>query len=228
MWDEPRNAHLFMRKNLEKAQILINIIDELGMQMILPAETPMLKPLATGNLTRPDNVFATENIAISVIGCTTKREETPPKADHFPIITKINTTFVKKEEKKVPNFKTADWALFKAAIIPRIRYIPTCENITDQTSLDNRLKTLTEAIRQTITEEVQVTEVTAFTRRWWTRDLTEMNNNLRRIRNRSRKRRHDTNDPIHEEECVERNRYIHPSNQRCETPTLGSLPDRNR
>jgi len=57
MWDESRNAHLFTRGILEKAQFLIDAIAEFDLQMTLLAGIPTLCALATGNDTWPDNIL---------------------------------------------------------------------------------------------------------------------------------------------------------------------------
>lgn len=206
-WDELRNAHLFTRENLDKAQELINTIDEMELQMILPAAIPTLKALSTGNLTRPDNVYASEGIVSAVTECNTAVEDTPPKTDHFPIITKLNTEAIKREERQIPNFKTVDWETFRETLLPMIRVIPTDEKITNRNTVDARLKALTDALKATISKEVPISKISGFTKRWWTKELSVMNKTLRRIRNRCRKRKHDRSDPIHEEERKERNRY---------------------
>lgn len=191
MWDKPRNTHLFTRDNLDKAQDLINCLDELEIQMVLPAEIPTLKAFATGNLTRPDNVFASEGVASTIIECNTVAEETPPKVDHFPIVTKISTNTLRNEERIIPNFKMVDWDNFRSILLPKIRHIPIDDNISDYKGLDTRLENLTGALKDTIAIAVPKSKITAFTKRWWTKELTEMNRNLRRIKNRSRKRRQD-------------------------------------
>src|SRR5882724_7904744 len=63
MWDEGRNTHLFMRGNLEKAQVLIDALAQLDLQMALPKDIPTLQALATSNHTRPDNTFISSLIA---------------------------------------------------------------------------------------------------------------------------------------------------------------------
>jgi len=56
-WDKECNGHLFMRGNLEKSQVLIDVLAEFDLQMALPKDVPTLQALSTGNHTRPDNVF---------------------------------------------------------------------------------------------------------------------------------------------------------------------------
>jgi|SRR5882724_658585 len=75
MWDEGCNVHLFTRANLEKAQHLIDAIMELELYMALPKDLPMLCTMASGNHTRPDNIFMLEVLCNTTVKCTTVPEE---------------------------------------------------------------------------------------------------------------------------------------------------------
>jgi len=80
LWDESHNTHLFTR-----VQELIDAITELGLHMILPKDLLMLHALASGNFPRPDNVFALETLATSIVKCTMIPEEQPTRTNHLPI-----------------------------------------------------------------------------------------------------------------------------------------------
>jgi len=49
LWDEGWNNHLFMRQNLEKSQLLIDMLAEFALQMALPKDLPTLHTLSSGN-----------------------------------------------------------------------------------------------------------------------------------------------------------------------------------
>src|SRR5271156_4296409 len=89
MWDEERNGHLFTAANLNAAEELIELIADSHLEMVLPKDTPTLLNSA-GNLTRPDNIFVTWNVAHWIIKCDTSPEDRPPKANHFLIHITIN------------------------------------------------------------------------------------------------------------------------------------------
>lgn len=206
-WDELRNSHLFTHENLDKAQILINCTDDLGLQMILPRNLPTLKAMATGNYTRPDNVFASPGIVERLASCKPIERETPPRTDHFPIVTRIVTSTAKTVDKEIFNFKETDWKEFRKDLQPKLANIPTSEVIETRETFNNRLKALTEAIQGTISKVVPRSKITRYAKRWWTKELTELHRELKKIRNRSKKRRHDTQDPIHEALRVAQNKF---------------------
>src|SRR5882724_11445596 len=83
LWDEECNSHLFSRVNLEKSQVLIDALAEFNLQMVLPKDVPMLQALATGNHTRPDNLFISSQLAGSIIRCITLQDERPARSDHI-------------------------------------------------------------------------------------------------------------------------------------------------
>jgi hypothetical protein len=89
MWDKERNGHLFTAANLNAAEELIELIANNHLEMVLPKNIPTLINSA-GNYTRPDNVFISQAIAHWIVNCNTSPEDTPPKADHFPILTTLD------------------------------------------------------------------------------------------------------------------------------------------
>ena len=87
LWDEEQNNHLFTNSALTLTQPLLNMLGQYNMKMVLPKDTPTLKASSTGNYTRVDNVFCSENVLQAIISCDTNPSRRPLKADHYPIIT---------------------------------------------------------------------------------------------------------------------------------------------
>jgi len=104
LWDEEQNVHLFMRKNLVKAQVLRDVLSEFNLQMTLLKDIPMLQALSTGNYTRPDNVYISSLMAGHMIRCITLPEERPERTDHIPIVTEVDMSLEAKTESPCPNF----------------------------------------------------------------------------------------------------------------------------
>src|SRR5882724_8889079 len=77
LWDEGQNGHLFMRGNLERAQVLIDVVAEFDLQMALPKNIPTLQALATSNYTRLDNAFISPWIVGYIMKCTMLPDERP-------------------------------------------------------------------------------------------------------------------------------------------------------
>src|ERR1700754_1247239 len=79
------------------------------MIMALPASIPTLKSFATGNYTRVDNVFCTQELHDSIICCDTIPGWQPIKTDHFPIITEIDVRPDIADARERRNWKMVDW-----------------------------------------------------------------------------------------------------------------------
>ena len=73
LWDKERNSHLFTRANMERAQLLLNMLGCYEMKMVLPLQIPTLKAHNGGNLTWV-NVFCTEELLDAIIKCNTDEE----------------------------------------------------------------------------------------------------------------------------------------------------------
>ncbi len=84
-WDSPRNAHLFTRQNLVRADFLFHRLAELDLEMVLPPGIPTLEATHTKNLTRPDNVFCSGGIMEHLRSCDALPGLSPACTDHFPI-----------------------------------------------------------------------------------------------------------------------------------------------
>ncbi|KAJ7114564.1 Endonuclease/exonuclease/phosphatase [Mycena crocata] len=86
LWDEMRNAHLFTAAAEEAVLPLLQLLGRFRMKMPLPAGIPTLCAKRTGNLTRPDNVFCSEDFLAFFVSCDAYPARTPELTDHFPII----------------------------------------------------------------------------------------------------------------------------------------------
>ena len=69
MWDELRNKHLFTTTNLEAAERLIDSTILFDMEMALPPGQATLKSFSTGNRTRTDNVFCSNQLSSAILKC---------------------------------------------------------------------------------------------------------------------------------------------------------------
>jgi len=87
LWDKPRNMHLFTWENLDLMQPLLNLLRQHNMKMVLLLFIPTLQVHNTGNHTRVDNIFCTEQLMDMIIKCKTDNVARPVKTDHYPIIT---------------------------------------------------------------------------------------------------------------------------------------------
>ena len=135
LWDSPADTRLFTPANIEAASFLIDLTETYEMEMALPAGLPTLQVSSSGNFSRPDNVFCSSNLLPSFLECNTKPEERPAKADHFPIIGKIDVS----PERTCPaprfNWRQTDWHEFRTKLTHNLANIgPPAQSLTLTTS----------------------------------------------------------------------------------------------
>ena len=176
------------------------------MKMALPKDTPTLKASSTGNHTRVDNVFCSENLLQAIISCDTNPSRRPLKADHYPIITIIDVSVEASEEEARPNFRMADWPKFIEAFAERAAEILTMEILTIE-DFNRRLEALDKAVTDTIKEHVPMAKLSPFTKCWWTADLAIAKKATHKLSRKSYHARHNRDHPIHEEFRQARNDY---------------------
>ncbi|EPS97081.1 hypothetical protein FOMPIDRAFT_1099446, partial [Fomitopsis schrenkii] len=78
IWEDERNTHLLTETYLDNAQPLVNLLSVFDFQMLLPPATPTLEAANSKNHTRPDNVFASQELVGSLVRCRTAPELCPP------------------------------------------------------------------------------------------------------------------------------------------------------
>src|SRR5882672_434169 len=197
LWDETRNTHLFTRTNLEKVQCLIDASAKLDLQMALPKGTPTLHASATGNYTRPDNVFISSTLTDTLICCTTRPDERPARTDHFPIVTQLDTGADTQADVPQPNYRCANWDKVRKELAVRLAMLHLEEHIHSEVGFFSCLNELTCAISDTVDQHIPKTKPAPFQKRWWTRELADRRRELCKVARKAYSRRSEPEDPIH-------------------------------
>jgi hypothetical protein len=70
-------------------------------------------------------VFVSQAISHRVIKCNTSPEDTPPKADHFPIHITIDFSIQEAIPKIAWNFRKTDWAKFRERLSENMLITPS-------------------------------------------------------------------------------------------------------
>ncbi|EIW85809.1 hypothetical protein CONPUDRAFT_118739, partial [Coniophora puteana RWD-64-598 SS2] len=145
------------------------------MVMALPKDLPTLCSLSTGNYTRPDNVFCTEHTAQCVVSCEVLTDRKLLRTDHFLIATCIDFRLARDTEEPRKNFRDVGWENFNDVLGPRIRERMGAPGpILTHDSLHSSATTLTSVLQETIEELVPNLKLSPHSRRWWTRELSEL------------------------------------------------------
>jgi len=83
LWDKECNSHLFTRGNLEKSQLLIDVLVSLTFRWCTQ-RCADAAGLVTGNHTRPDNVFVSSLLVGRLVRCVNAPRREASQVDHIP------------------------------------------------------------------------------------------------------------------------------------------------
>ena len=197
-WDAPENNGLFTRGALEQAEMLIQTLAEFGLEMALAAGTPTHEHYVTKRWSRLDQVFTTEHTLEAIEHCEALPEEQGINTDHFPIVTSLNLSLALAPKKEIRNYREVEWETFRDKLKSKISGWGIPKFIKTQSELNKICTELTSAIQETIEEEVPKAKIGPHAKRWWTKELTGLRQDMLKTQRRACKLRGDANNPLWE------------------------------
>lgn len=206
-WDSPANHHLFTPRNLERAELLIHKLADLGLTMALPASIPTLEATRTKNLTRPDNVFCTDFLLTQVHSCTVAPERRPVCTDHFPILTTLDLPSAAAPQREHRDFRRVDWGTFDSALAARLKTRAPPSEVQTVAEFDATLAALMLDLQTTIEDHIPLAPDTPYAKQWWSKELTLMRREKERLARIAFHQRANPSDPAHAEYRRYRNQY---------------------
>ncbi|GBE85285.1 RNA-directed DNA polymerase from mobile element jockey [Sparassis crispa] len=208
MWDEERNHHLFTREALSQSQPLLDNITAFDLTMLLPQGTPTLEAALTKNYTQPDNVFASPDITNKLLSCDTAPALRPPYTDHIPIALTLDIAIHPAHEALRCNFRDVDWNIFRTCLKRNLNsYMLGEGELTTTEQFNIVLKSVSDAISETIKTTVPISRPTPFTKCWWSKDLAKSRRALQRLARASHRLCHIPDHPSHAEYRKVHNHY---------------------
>ena len=207
LWDEERNGHLFTAAALEESHKLIEIVADHDMVMTLPKDLPTLQAMATGNWTRPDNVFASSNTEQFIVRCDTDPRLRGPGTDHVPILTVIDLPLERKVSPPSPNFRMTDWKDFNEELVARLVDIPLPTALLTEEDFQIAVTNLTSTLQDVIRTTVPITKPCPYSKRWWNKELSDLKKIKNKLSSVSYKYRGLSDHPSHEQHKAVRNQY---------------------
>ena len=189
-WDTPENNALFTREALDQAEILIQGLAELGLEMALATGIPTHEHCITKRWSRLDQVFSTEHTVEAINRCEVLPEEQGVSTDHFPIIIEMDLAIASTRKTAVWNFKDVSWNNFQSKLAGKLAQGGIPNFIKTQGELNTICSKLTSTIQETITEIVPLAQVSPHAKRWWTKELTELRQSMLQSRRKASQTQH--------------------------------------
>ena len=171
-WDDPNNTRLFTAEALKAAEVLIEELVSIGLELALPSEIPTHCHSVTKKWSRLDHVFISDHSTDLLISCNTETRFHSIKTDHLPVVTKLSLSITSSEPSAFRNFCDVDWTDFRDNLSKRLATLDSPKHIKDQDQLNVSCDLLTRALQMTIEDCVPTTMICTMTKRWWTRELT--------------------------------------------------------
>jgi ribonuclease HI len=198
-WDDPNDTRLFTPLALRAAEVLIEAVASLGLELALPSGLPTHLHNVTKKWSRLDQVFISDHSTDLIESCDTETRFRSLKTDHLPVVTKINLEVPITQPSTCRNFREVDWEDFHNKLAARLSVLEVPQRIQNQDHLNESCESLISAIQATMEETVPTSEICSKSKRWWTKELTRMRRRMNKIGRESYKHRDDLTHPKHEE-----------------------------
>jgi len=206
-WDDLRDSRLFTNTAIVAAESLIEAVADAGLDMALPGGIPTHCHSVTKHWSRLDHIFITEASTSAVIACNVLTNHRGINTNHVPILTELNLGIAISKVKPTPNFRDVDWEEFRKTLANHLGPDQLEEQITSQRQLDERCSSLTKAIQNMIRDQVPILEITPKSKRWWTKELTQMCKSANKLGRQSFLCRNKPEHAVHNQHKEAKKRY---------------------
>lgn len=106
--------------------------------------------------------------------------DSPPRTDHFPIVTFIDLETARYVPTPKRNFREVDWQTFNDHLIGLLAKVQIHDPQSIEES-DTMWADFEGAIQSTISLHVPMTSVSPYTKRWWSRELAQMRSTVKHL-----------------------------------------------
>jgi hypothetical protein len=114
---------------------------------------------------------------------------------------------VQTEIGEIPNYHEADWEGVRKELSVQLAKLPPAAQITNQRQMDESCKNLTTAIQRAIEAEILVSNPTPKSKRWWTKELTQLRRLSNKLGRQSHQRGQDPEHDIHRQHDAAKKKY---------------------
>jgi hypothetical protein len=204
IWEDKANEHLF--ESEDNISPLIDLLYKHDITLALPKGIPTFQTNA-GNWTRPDGVWRTNTADDTILRCDVVPSIRPPLADHLPIITILDLPLPRSSAPSSLNYREGDWPTINTKLRARLQTESPASRIKTKAEFVNKVDTVINIIKSVLEEELEVTKPSPYSRRWWTRELTDLKKKQNRLSNISYRFRAIHDHPSHQEHRSAANKF---------------------
>jgi hypothetical protein len=111
------------------------------------------------------------------------------------------------EAKAIPNFCSVNWEDFRDELHKQLDKAQVPAHISNQTQLDKHCEELTEALQEAIQAVVPAEKPTSKSKRWWTKELSQLWTRANKLGRAAYKLRGDPEHRAHEKHKVAKSKY---------------------
>ncbi|KAJ3823756.1 hypothetical protein F5880DRAFT_1453237, partial [Lentinula raphanica] len=152
--------------------------------MSLPEHLPTLCAHNSGNYTRVDNVFCSEDLTEHIMACNTIPSKRPVLTDHIPIHTIIDVRVPYADQRMRWNWAKTDWDKFKERTQEELEKGEPPKELHNIAEFNEALKTFDDMFIRLRDELVPKAKPSPYQRRWWNQHLTEMKKRMGNLANK--------------------------------------------
>lgn len=186
-WDDPSDTRLFTNAARSAAEYLIDAVATLGLELALPSGIPTHFHNVTKKWSRLDQVFISDHSTDLIESCDTVPHFRSTKTDHLPIMTKLSLTTQTAIVPPTQNFREVDWTTFRESLSARLDSLGNPGPINNQDQLNSSCDLVTKALQETIRENVPIVDICSKSKRWWTKELTQLRRDMNKLGKKSHK-----------------------------------------
>ena len=159
-------------------------------------------------LTSPGQLFfVATSICHLIIQCRTLPHLQPPCTDLFPIATTVNISMAQSPDLPKLNWQQVNWSNFCEHLTLLLNGLPTPAEIQSLEEFNDKLTSLIIVINTVIATTVPCTNPSLFTKRWWTKELSQACSRMRQVARLANKVHNNPSHPCHRDYCLQCNAY---------------------
>ena len=129
--------------------------------------------------------------------CNTDPDNRGPNTDHLPVLTKLDMSLAATPVLPTQNYREVDWKKLNVKLKSELDQLGPPKILATKDMFQKAAKDLEDALKCTIVDQVPRSRPHPHSKRWWTKDLTKLRNELKTLSKASHSFRAIPDHPSH-------------------------------